>query len=385
LDRIFLSTPDMSELERELLLEAFDSNWIAPVGPQIDAFEKDFASLLDVEHAVALSSGTAALHLALILLGIGPDDDVIVPTMTFVATANAVTYAGARPVFVDSEATTWNLDPNLLEEELQERANRGIPPAAVIVVDVFGQCADYDSIQEVCARFDVPIIEDAAEALGASYRGRPAGTFGEMAAFSFNGNKIVTTSGGGMLVTNRGDWAERARYLATQARSDAPHYEHVEIGFNYRLSNLCAAVGRGQLQRLPEKVARCQEINRRYRAAFADLPGIDFMPDAPTGRPTNWLTVATIDESRFGASPETVRQRLAFRNITARPAWKPMHLQPVFADAPRRGGAVAEQIFRSGLCLPGGSAMVDADLERVVAAVRSVAEGAAGERRSTKA
>jgi pyridoxal phosphate-dependent aminotransferase EpsN len=291
-----------------------------------------------------------------------------------VATANAVTYVGARPVFVDSERASWNLDPALLATELDERAVDGRLPAAVIGVDLFGQCADWDPIRRACERHGVPIVEDAAEALGATYRGRPAGSFGDIGVFSFNGNKIVTTSGGGMLVTDRAEWAERARHLATQARDPAPHYEHSEIGFNYRLSNLCAAVGRGQLRRLPEMVASCRAINRRYRDELGDLAGLDFMPDAPHGEPTSWLTVATIDEEQFGMSREALRLALERSEITARPAWKPMHLQPVYADAPARGGAVAEEIFHTGLCLPGGSGMRDADLDRVIATVRAVHE-----------
>jgi dTDP-4-amino-4,6-dideoxygalactose transaminase len=371
---ILLCVPDVTELERKLLLEAFDSNWIAPLGPHVDAFEEELAGIVGAEHAVALSSGTAALHLALVLLGVGPGDDVIVPSFTFAASANVVVYVGARPVFVDSEATSWNIDPELLEQELDERARSDRLPAAVIAVDVFGQCADYDRIIGVCARHGVPLVEDAAEALGATCRGRPAGAFGAISAFSFNGNKIVTTSGGGMLVTDRADWAERARHLATQARDPAPHYEHSEIGFSYRLSNLCAAVGRGQLQRLPEKIARCREINRRYREGLADLPGIGFLPDAPWGEPTSWLTVATVDEREFGASREHVRVELQRRGITARPAWKPMHLQPVFASSPVRGGVVAEEVFRAGLCLPGGSGMPESDLDRVIEAMREISQ-----------
>ena len=363
--------PDVSDVERTLLLEAFDSNWIAPLGPQVDAFEQEFAAYLGIGHAVALSSGTAALHLALVLLGVGPGDEVIVPTLTFVATANVVTYVGAQPVFVDSETASWNLDPVLLEEELAERAQEGRLPAAVIGVDLFGQCADWDPIVAACEQHGVPLVEDAAEALGATYRGRPAGVFGTLGAFSFNGNKMVTTSGGGMLVTERADWAERARHLATQARDPAAHYEHSEIGFNYRLSNLLAALGRGQLRRLTEMVASCRAIDRRYRAELADVPGLGFMPNAPFGEPTNWQTVATIDEAEFGASRDEVAQQLERQEISTRPAWKPMHLQPVYADRPIRGGAVAEEIFRTGICLPGGSGMPDADLTRVIEAVRA--------------
>ena len=370
--RIHLSPPDVSDVERDLLLEAFDSNWIAPLGPQVDAFEREFAAFLGIADAAALSSGTAALHLALVMLGVGPGDDVIVPTLTFVATANAVTYVGARPVFVDSDETSWNLDPALVEQELDERAREGKLPAAVIGVDLFGQCADWAPILAACERYDVPVVEDAAEALGATYRGRPAGTLAPIGVFSFNGNKMVTTSGGGMLASSRRAWTERARHLATQACDPAPHYEHTEIGFNYRLSNLLAAVGRGQLRRLPDMVQRCHELNRRYRSALADVPGLGFLPNAGFGEPTNWLTVMTVDEKEFGASPEQIRAFLDHREISARPAWKPMHLQPVFAECPVRGGAVAETIFRTGLCLPSGSGLSDDDQDRVVDALLAV-------------
>jgi pyridoxal phosphate-dependent aminotransferase EpsN len=364
--RLYLSPPEVGETERGLLLDAFDSNWIAPLGPHVDAFEREFSAYVGRPHAAALSSGTAALHLALVLLGVGPGDDVIVPSFTFVASANAVTYVGARPVFVDSERTTWNLDPALVEEELAARAGDGHLPAAVLGVDLYGQCADWDAILAACARYEVPVIEDAAEALGATYRGRPAGSFGALGVFSFNGNKIITTSGGGMLVGDDPAAIEHARHLSTQARDPAPHYEHSEIGFNYRMSNLLAALGRGQLQHLPEKVARRQAVNRAYRVALADVPGIAFMPDASFGSPTNWLTVITVDEREFGASPTAIREHLETLDIEARPAWKPMHLQPLFRDAPMRGGAVAEDIFRTGLCLPSGSAMSHDDVTRVV-------------------
>ena len=367
--RLFLSPPEVGETERSLLLDAFDSNWIAPLGPHVDAFEREFASYVGVAHAAALSSGTAALHLALSLLGVGPADDVLVPTLTFVASANAVTYVGARPVFVDSDTRTWNLDPELVADELDQRAHSGQLPAAVLGVDLYGQCADWEPIVETCARYEVPIIEDAAEALGATYRGREAGGFGAFGVFSFNGNKIITTSGGGMLVADDPELIERARFLSTQARDPAPHYEHSEIGFNYRMSNLLAALGRGQLQGLPAKVVRRRAIKARYRAALGDIAGIGFMPDASEGEPTNWLTVITVDECGFGASPTTIRECLESLDIEARPAWKPMHLQPLFAANPVRGGGVAEKIFRTGLCLPSGSSMTDDDVDRVVNAV----------------
>jgi dTDP-4-amino-4,6-dideoxygalactose transaminase len=367
--RLFLSPPDVGEAERALLLDAFDSNWIAPIGPHVDAFEREFAEFLGTPGAVALSSGTAALHLALLMLGVGEGDDVLVPTLTFVASVNPIGYVGARPVLIDCERTSWNIDPALVEEELAERARHGRLPAALLGVDLYGQCADWDPILEACSRYEVPVIEDAAEALGATYRGRPAGTFGVMGAFSFNGNKIITTSGGGMLVAENPVWMERARFLSTQARDDAPHYEHTEVGFNYRLSNLLAAVGRAQMQGLAEKVARRRAINAAYREAFAETPGIGFMPNAAYGTPTNWLTVLTVDEVEFGASPARIAGCLESLNIEARPAWKPMHLQSLFSGVPVRGGRVAEEIFRTGLCLPSGSSMTDADVDRVVAGV----------------
>jgi len=362
--RLFLSPPDVGPRERELLLDAFDSNWIAPLGPHVDAFERELAAFVGVVDAAALSSGTAALHLALVLLGVGAGDDVLVPSLTFAATSNAVTYVGAHPVFLDSEWSTWNLDPALVEEELDARASAGRPqPAAVIVVDLYGQCASWDPILEVCQRHGVPVIEDAAEALGATYKGRAAGSFGALNVFSFNGNKVMTTSGGGMLAGDDAALIARTRHLATQARDPAPHYEHSEIGFNYRMSNLLAALGRAQLEGLPQKVARRRAINAQYRAAFAEAPGIGFLPNAPDGEPTNWLTVITLDD------PTPVREHLESLDIEARPAWKPMHLQPVFAQCAMRGGAVAEEIFERGLCLPSGSSMTDADVARVVEAV----------------
>jgi dTDP-4-amino-4,6-dideoxygalactose transaminase len=359
--------------ERELLLEAFDSNWIAPLGPHVDAFEKEFAAKLGVREAVALSSGTAALHLALSLLGVGPGDEVATSTFTFAASANAIRYVGAAPVFIDSEPHTWNLDPDLLAEELEAAVQRGQPLKAVLAVDVLGQCADYEPIVKTCRFYGVPLIEDAAEALGAAYGGRPAGTFGEIGCFSFNGNKIITTSGGGMLVTERREIAERARYLATQARDPAPHYEHSETGYNYRLSNLLAAVGRGQLRLLDQRVEKRRENFRFYRDALSDLPGLDFMPEPAQGRATRWLTCVTVDPAKFGATREDLRLALAEENIESRPLWKPMHLQPSFAGARVRGGEVSQQLFQTGLCLPSGSNLSQDDLQRIVQIVRGAA------------
>jgi pyridoxal phosphate-dependent aminotransferase EpsN len=359
----------MGSAERELLLDAFDSNWIAPLGPHVDAFEREFCETVGVPYAAALSSGTAALHLALLMLGVGPGDEVLVSTFTFAASANVVTYLGANPAFVDSDRETWNMDPGLLEEELAACARRGKLPKVVVVVDLYGQCADYDRILAVCGRYGVPVVEDAAEALGATYKGKPAGSFGAAAAFSFNGNKIITTSGGGMLVSSDRSLVERARHLATQAREPAPHYQHSEIGYNYRMSNLLAAVGRGQLRVLRDRVSRKRETFHYYQHALGDLPGISFMPIADYGEPNYWLTCISVDPAPFGATREEIRLALERENIESRPLWKPMHLQPVFKDCRVRGGGVSGEIFDKGLCLPSGSSMTESDLERIAGIV----------------
>ncbi len=364
--RLYLSPPDAGPRDRELLLDAFDSNWLAPLGPHVDAFEKEVAAVVGVDHCLALASGTAGLHLSLILHGVGPGDQVLVPTLTFAATANAVRYVGAEPVFVDCTLGTWTIDPDLLDEELTtaRRSNRRVK--AVITVDLYGQCCDYGRIVEICKRHDVVLIEDAAEALGATCNGKPAGSYGAMGVFSFNGNKIVTTSGGGMLVSHDARLIERARHLATQAREPAPHYEHRDIGYNYRLSNLLAAVGRGQLESLAQRVERRRFHNRKYRERLESLDGLTFMPEAPYGRCTFWLTCLTIDRKRFGTDRESVRRHLDARLIEARPVWKPMHLQPVFSSCRCAGGAVAQSLFDSGLCLPSGSNMTDAERDEVI-------------------
>ena len=358
-----------------MLLDAFDSNWIAPLGPDVDAFEAEFAARVGVGHAGALSSGTAALHLGLLLVGVGPGDEVLVPSFTFVATANAVVYLGATPVFVDCDAATWTMDPDLVADELDRRAASGRLPAAVVTVDLYGQSCDYDRLLAACARHSVPLVEDAAEALGGTYRGRPAGSFGRFGVFSFNGNKIITTSGGGMLVTESADEAARARYLATQAREPFPHYEHTTIGYNYRLSNLLAALGRAQLAGLDSKVTRRRAIDGRYREAFGGVPGIGFMPIADYGEPNYWLTCITIDPGLFGTDREAIRVALESHDIEARPTWKPLHLQPVFASNSMVGGAVCADIFDHGLCLPTGSALSVEDQDRVVGIITDLQAG----------
>jgi dTDP-4-amino-4,6-dideoxygalactose transaminase len=369
--RIYLSPPHLDGRERELLFEAYESNWITTLGPQVDAFEQEICQKVGVGHAAALTSGTAALHLALLMLGVEKGDEVFCSTLTFSASANAITYVGAKPVFIDSNRTTWNMDPELLGEELDANAKKGKLFKAVIVVDLYGQCADYDPIIEACKKYEVPIIEDAAEALGATYNGTFAGKFGKMGIFSFNGNKIITTSGGGMLVSDNEEFIKRAKFLSTQARDPAPHYQHSHIGYNYRLSNLLAAVGRGQLERLDEKIAKKRAINQFYRKALAELPGIEFMPEAPYGRSNCWLTVILITPEEFGVDREEVRLALDEENIEARPIWKPMHLQPVFKDCRVRGGSVSEDLFRRGLCLPSGTKMTEEDLGRVVKVIKN--------------
>jgi dTDP-4-amino-4,6-dideoxygalactose transaminase len=370
--RVLLSAPHMSGSERTFLLEAFDSNWIAPMGPQVDALEREFATHLDSRDAVALSSGTAALHLALVLSGIRPDDEVLTSTLTFAATANPITYCGAKPVFIDSDPDTWNMNPNLLEDELRHAARRGRLPKAVVVVDLYGQCADYGRIEAICARYEVPIVEDAAEALGACFENRPAGSFGQIGCFSFNGNKIITASGGGMLVSADAELCRKARFLATQARDPAPHYQHSQVGYNYRMSNLLAAVARGQLRVLDDRVARRRANFEFYQAALGDLPGISFMPEPAGFRSTRWLTCILVEPSKFGATREDIRLALECENIESRPVWKPMHLQPVFGGCRVRGGAVSEALFRDGLCLPSGSSLTEEDRLRVVRAVCGV-------------
>lgn len=366
---ILLSTPHMGSIELEFVKEAFDTNWIAPVGPHVDAFEQEFCQVTGASHAAALSSGTAALHLALQLVGVQSGDEVFCSTLTFVATANPITYLGAKPVFIDSDRTSWNMNPDLLREALKYRSHIGKLPKAVVIVHLYGQSADSDPILEACNRYEIPLIEDAAESLGATYKGRSPGTFGRIGIYSFNGNKIITTSGGGMLVSHDPELVAKARFLATQARDPAPHYQHSEIGYNYRLSNVLAGIGRGQLRVLSDRVAARRRNFEIYASALGNLPGIEFMPSASFGHATRWLTCLTIDPTAFGADREQIRVALAEQQIETRPVWKPLHLQPVFAECECIGGAVAEDLFAHGLCLPSGSNLTTEDLERVIQAI----------------
>jgi dTDP-4-amino-4,6-dideoxygalactose transaminase len=363
--RIYLSPPDVGEAEAAAVLAALRSGWVAPLGPEVDAFERDLAERTGTRHAVAVSSGTGALHLALLALGVGPGQVVVVPTLTFVATANAVTYTGAEPVFVDCDPASGNIDTDLLADLLGQLRREGSAVGAVIPVDLFGECADYDRLLPVCGNHGVPVIEDAAEALGATRGGQPAGSFGRAAVLSFNGNKIITTSGGGALVTDDGALAARCRYLASQAREPVPHYEHVEIGYNYRLSNVLAALGRAQLLRLDELMKRRRELHERYAEAFSGVDGVRILA-GDAAEANRWLTVIVVDPARAGWSAAQLGAHLAARDIETRPVWKPMHLQPVYAGARRVLTGAAEHLFTHGLALPSGSALDERDIRRIV-------------------
>jgi pyridoxal phosphate-dependent aminotransferase EpsN len=362
----------MSGRELDFIHDAFASNWIAPIGPHVDAFEKEFCRVTGAPFAAAVSSGTAALHLALLLADVGPGDDVACSTFTFAGSAFPIVYRGATPVFVDSEEQSWNMDPRLLEDAMVDRKKKGKRVKAVVVVHLYGQSADLDEIAVICGRHDSILIEDAAESLGATYKGKTTGTMGRIGIFSFNGNKIVTTSGGGMLVSGDTALVDKARFLATQARDPAPHYEHSCVGYNYRMSNVLAGIGRAQLGVLQERVAAKRRIFAAYREALSPMPGFDFMPEADWGVPNRWLTCVTIDPAKAGFSAEDVRLRLEAANIEGRPLWKPMHLQPVFSGAPAFVNGISEELFAKGLCLPSGTAMTNEDLERVIACVKSV-------------
>ncbi len=368
--RLYLSPPDIGSAEVEYVLEAFQSNWVAPVGPNLDAFEEDFARLVGSKYAVGLSSGTAALHLALRIAGVGPGDEVLCPSLTFVASASPIIYLGATPVFIDSEELGWNMDPVLACAVIEQKVRAGKPPKALVLAHLYGQSADIAPIKMCCDKYGVKLVEDAAEALGATYGDRSPGSFGIAGIHSFNGNKIITTSGGGMLVTDDPEIARQARFLSAQARDPAPHYEHSVIGYNYRLSNICASIGLGQLTRLSGKVSRRRTNFRAYAEAFKSLPGVTMQPEAPWGQSTRWLTCLAIDPARSGGvTRERVRLALEKENIEARPLWKPMHQQPVFKGAEMHGGKIAERLFDQGLCLPSGSAMSEEDRSRVIRVV----------------
>lgn len=368
-DRILMSKPDVGELEEQYVVAALRSGWIAPLGPDVDAFEAEIKERIRVDHAVALASGTAALHLGLLALGVGKGDLVVTSTMTFAATANAIVYTGATPYFVDCDPVTGNMDPDLLDQALGELRRAGTPAAAVVPVDLLGKTADYSRIGPICEAHDVPLFCDAAESLGACHAGQPAGSFGRASVFSFNGNKIMTTSGGGMFVTDDGELARHVRYLSTQARQPVVHYEHTDIGYNYRMSNLLAALGRAQLSRLDDMIGQRRAWRSRYREFFSAIPGIEMFGGSGDDEDNFWLSSVVINPVEAPVSAEGLRRIMDDANIETRPLWKPMHLQPVFADAPRLVNGCSQWFFENGLTLPSGSAMSEGQFSAVLAAL----------------
>jgi len=371
--QILLSTPHMGDSEKVFVEEAFQTNWIAPLGPNVDAFEQELADLVGIKYAAAVSSGTAAIHLALRILGVGAGDIVFCSTLTFAASANPIVYQGATPVFIDSEETSWNMSPIALKNAFIWAEKQGKLPKAVIVVNLYGQSADLDALLQICNQYDVPIIEDAAESLGATYKGKASGTFGALGVYSFNGNKIITTSGGGMLVSNNAAYIEKAKFLATQARDPAPHYQHSEIGYNYRLSNILAGVGRGQLKVLADRVKARRAVFHKYQESLADIENINWMPEPDWSYSTHWLTACTIKPKSKLKNSDLIKAFMA-EMIEVRPVWKPMHLQPVYKDAmyfQQEGKSVSDDLFQYGICLPSGSNLSDLQVNRVIDVIKS--------------
>jgi dTDP-4-amino-4,6-dideoxygalactose transaminase len=368
-EKIWLSSPHMGEKEMVYIQEAFASNWVAPLGPNVNGFEKDLEAFLGNNvHAAALISGTAALHMALILLGVKAGDEVICQSMTFAASANPIVYQGAIPVFIDSEDSTWNMSPEYLEVAIQDRIKKGKTPKAIVVVHLYGMPARIDEIMSIARKYGIPVVEDAAEALGSTFNGKALGTFGDIGILSFNGNKIITTSGGGALVSTNADYVQKARFLSSQARDAAPHYEHTNIGYNYRMSNICAGIGRGQMEVLPLRVQQRRNNYQYYRKALAAIEGITFLEEPGKNYYSNhWLTAILVKNDSFNR--EDLRLCLNENNIDCRPLWKPMHMQPVFADAPYYGEGISERLFDVGLCLPSGSNLTPADLDRIVSSI----------------
>ncbi|MGN6194116.1 MAG: DegT/DnrJ/EryC1/StrS family aminotransferase [Ginsengibacter sp.] len=371
--KIWLSSPHLGTKEREYVKEAFETNWVAPLGPNVNALEASLSQYLDQGNIAVLASGTAALHLALILLNVQSKDEVICQSMTFSASANPILYQNAIPVFVDSESDTWNMDPSVLEEAIQGRIAKGKKPKAIIPVHLYGMPARMKEIMLIAEKYDIPVVEDAAEALGSSINGKKCGTFGEMAILSFNGNKIITTSGGGALVSKNEEYIKKATFLSTQARDPAPHYQHSEVGYNYRMSNICAGIGRGQMEVLPDRIEQRRKNFAFYKECLRDLSGISFVEEPKGFFSNRWLTTILIDPKESGGvTREDVRLTLEKENIESRPLWKPMHLQPVFKGKPYYGGNVSETLFEKGLCLPSGSNLREDELERVVKCIEGV-------------
>ncbi|WP_301292690.1 DegT/DnrJ/EryC1/StrS family aminotransferase [Paenibacillus tyrfis] len=377
--RIYLSPPHMGQEEQQWVQQAFATNWIAPLGPNVDVFEKEIAGYVGAGGALALSSGTAAIHLALRLLGVGAGDTVFCSSLTFVASVNPVLYQGAEPVFIDSEPESWNMSPQALERALSEAKRAGKLPKAVVVVNLYGQSADMDPLLDLCDQYGVPVIEDAAESLGATYKGRASGTLGRFGTYSFNGNKIITTSGGGMLVSDDLEALEKARYWATQARDPAPHYEHSEVGFNYRMSNVLAGIGIGQLHMLPERIETRRAIFAAYAEALGSMEGVEFMPEASFGQATRWLTTLTVDPQVARTTSGDIIRALAEANIESRPVWKPMHLQPLFQGCAyyphQEGHSVSDRLFEQGICLPSGSSLTETEQAKVIEIVKTLVCG----------
>ncbi|KDE46253.1 aminotransferase class I/II-fold pyridoxal phosphate-dependent enzyme [Geobacillus sp. CAMR5420] len=369
-NRIYLSPPHMSGNEQKYIQEAFETNWIAPLGPNVDAFEKELAEYVGSKGAAAVSSGTAAIHLALRLLDVQQGDKVFCSSLTFIASANPILYQGAEPVFIDSEPDTWNMSPLALERAMEEAKKESKLPKAVVVVDLYGQSAKMDEILAICNHYQVPVVEDAAESLGSTYKGKKSGTFGKFGIYSFNGNKIITTSGGGMLVSDDVEALQKARFLATQARDPAPHYQHSQVGYNYRMSNIVAGIGRAQLEVLDERVKARRAIFDRYVQALGDIEGIHFMPELEGTMSNRWLTTLTIDQQALGVTPMDIINVLAEENIEARPVWKPLHLQPLFNGVTyyphQEGWSVSDELFANGICLPSGSSMTIDEQKRVI-------------------
>ncbi len=366
-DRIWLSSPHMGGDEMDFVLDAYRSNWVAPLGPNVNELEKDLALYTGVRSAAALSSGTAAIHLALIILGVKPEDEILVSSFTFSGSVNPIMYQRAIPIMVDSEPDTWNISPQYLEEAILDRIRiKGKAPKVLVMVHLYGMPAKVDEIKSICAKYGIRIIEDAAEALGSNYKGSKLGSFGDISVFSFNGNKIITTSGGGALLSNNEEWVEKARFLSTQARDSGVHYQHSEVGYNYRMSNILAGIGRGQLKVLDQWVQKRRTINRFYRDLLEEKNGIEFLLEPTADYFSNfWLTTITVDEVKTGFNREHLRTALLEDNIESRPLWKPMHLQPVFEDYPYYGDRLSENLFEHGLCLPSGSNMEEEQLERI--------------------
>jgi dTDP-4-amino-4,6-dideoxygalactose transaminase len=365
--KIWLSSPHLGLDEQRFVKEAFDTNWVAPLGPNVDKFESEMCSYLGIGHAAALSAGTAAIHLSLIMNGVVPGDEVICQSFTFSGSANPIAYQFAKPVFVDSEKDSWNMDPSLLEEAIIDRKKKtGKVPKAAIVVHLYGQSAKIDEISAICKNYGIVLIEDAAEALGADFKGKKLGTFGDIGILSFNGNKILTTSGGGMLVSDNKEFAEKAKFLSTQARENAPHYEHNHIGYNYRMSNILAGIGRGQLIVLEDRVKRKREIFEAYRSGLSQMEGVEFQPELAGSKGNRWLTAMVIEPEKAGTDREKIRMELLKYNIESRPLWKPMHMQPVFKECANYSGGTSEKMFNDGLCLPSDTKITDAEINEIV-------------------